>query len=201
MAVPQTVDLVAEGDGRLTYFFRDSEEVHGLLQSFLEEAQELEDKVNSLLNFRSLQTAIGDQLDDIGLLVGESRSDRDDDEYRSAIELRISINNSEGTADEMLAILKSVTSATAVTIIEHYDSSSVTFTVTADITDIPVDLKASMDEVACAGVRVEDVLFLPENVFIPSPSITPTPLDRELLAELTSPDPEDLDRGVLSELL
>jgi len=70
----------------------------------MEQVQEVEDLLWYIKNGFDVNTAVGEQLDFIGKRVGEGRQDRLDAEYRGAIRVRILINMSTGTMNELLAI-------------------------------------------------------------------------------------------------
>lgn len=71
-------------------------------------AQALEDALWQLLVQRTVDTAIGVQLDVIGRVVGQSRDGLGDDSYRRYIRARISVNRSRGTLGDLLGVAKLV---------------------------------------------------------------------------------------------
>lgn len=73
--------------------------------SFLEESNNIENICHDLLNDRNIDSAIGVQLDHIGYLVGEYRESRTDEDFRKAIKLRISINTSQGTINDIYSVI------------------------------------------------------------------------------------------------
>jgi surface protein len=123
MALPIIQDLVAEGLDRLVYQWRDKPIVQGLLTSYLENVQPLEDVNFQLLDERGVYSAVGVQLDTIGLLVGELRRGRGDVAYRQAILNRIVINNSDGTPESILETLTIITLTPTPKIWDHYPAS------------------------------------------------------------------------------
>jgi hypothetical protein len=96
---------VAEGKKLLTSMFRDRKVVAGLLAAYLKQAQLLEDAIWQVIDGRTLEDAIGNQLTIIGALVGEKRKGRSDTDYREAIRLRILINRSTGKVSELIYII------------------------------------------------------------------------------------------------
>jgi len=76
--------------------------------------QELEDAVWSVLTERWVPEAVGAQLDEMGEIVGEPRLGRTDAEYRPAIELRISLNQSGGEPERIIEFLRRIAGADAV---------------------------------------------------------------------------------------
>lgn len=78
--------------------------ITSLVRALAEGAQVLEDDLFSLLVDRELSSALGDQLDQWGAIVGEQRGALDDDDYRRFITARVLANRSGGSADELIRI-------------------------------------------------------------------------------------------------
>jgi hypothetical protein len=123
MALPTTKDVVGEGLNRLINQWKDKPVVQGLLKSYLENIQPLEDASFQLLDERGIHSAIGEQLDILGLLVGELRRGREDEEYRQAILNRIALNKSDGTPEVILEILSAITLTPLPHLWEHYPAN------------------------------------------------------------------------------
>lgn len=111
MAIITKFDQVTLGVERLIHQWQDKPVVVALLKSYLISVQEIEDVYDQLLNERGLDTAIGAQLDVLGLIVGEPRNNRLDEPYRSAIKFRIAINSSDGTEPVVVSLLKQLSNA------------------------------------------------------------------------------------------
>lgn len=209
MTLPITKDMVASWLDVLTSPFDDSTNLQKVLQSVLETLQGVEDDLQDILESYSLETAIGVQLDSIGEIVGEKRFNRNDTDYRKGIKIKIAINNSEGTGDECLSILKDLSGATYVDITENYtltngSPASVSFIIATDEENLNINFQETMQKVVCIGVRVDGVLWIPSTdyYFIPEPStISNEYPDNAVLGELASTDPDDLLFGVLAELV
>lgn len=95
---------VTEALDRLVEQFKHETNMQGVVTSFVNQIQDLEDSGWELFTERSLTTAIGAQLDGVGSIVGEDRENRSDDEYRLAIRVRILRNLSESTPEDILEI-------------------------------------------------------------------------------------------------
>lgn len=113
-------DNVEEGLNRLLSQWEDSPNLRNVVISYLEQLQEVEEALKQLNNERSVFTAIGAQLDNIGLIVGEERLNRLDGPYRIAILNRIAINNSDGTPDNILQIMQALTQTDDVRLYNYY---------------------------------------------------------------------------------
>lgn len=118
--IPLRIDHVEQGLSRLPEQFKDKPNIEGILTSWLTSVQVTEDRLFDLLNFRSIDTAIGVQLDYIGKIVGCERDGSSDSEYRDRIRLQILINTSEGTPNDILEITSLTTNGNVVKYFPHY---------------------------------------------------------------------------------
>lgn len=96
--------------------FKDKPKIAATLTSWLNQIQELELVLSDLLTETTITTSIGQHLDNIGAIVGEPRSGRDDDQYRIAISARILLNKSSGTIEDVIGVLLAVEGSGAITI-------------------------------------------------------------------------------------
>ena len=104
----QNTEHAAEAVSHLIEFFRNGPRNQAVLQAVMAQVQEVENALWYVKNGFDVNTAVGEQLSFIGKRVGEGRQDRTDDEYRAAIRVRILVNMSEGTLEELLAICKGI---------------------------------------------------------------------------------------------
>ena len=114
--------------------------------------QELEKVFSDLYYLRSLDHAIGVQLDGIGDLVGQPRNGLPDDEYRGAIKFRIFLNKSSGEPETLVALVSFITDADKVRIWEIPNATVQLFT---DGSFIPENIVEATEAVASAGVNIE----------------------------------------------
>ncbi len=164
MAVPAKLDQVQIGLNRMLSQFDNSPKLRGLFQAYLENVQDVEEMFYQLLTERDIYSAIGAQLDVIGLLVGELRRGRDDEEYRQAILNRVVLNTSDGTPPVVLEILKLLTSADTVGLFEHYPANIHYFASGGVNNSTP----QTMDNASAAGVNVRVMFDEGSNSFIPA---------------------------------
>jgi len=135
---------------RLLEQYKYKTRIAGLIEAIAGELQEVENCAYDLYTKRSIFTAIGAQLDVIGVIVGLDRGDRNDEDYRDALFAQIQINISGGEAESIYAAIKKMTNATSAQIIEIYPASYQLFVQTKDVvTDKIVPLVNSM---TAAGV-------------------------------------------------
>lgn len=76
-----------------------------LLSTLTKKLQEIEDALFYLFGRTGIFTASGKTLDMIGEIVGEARRYRSDEDYRTAIVIRIAANNSRGTPEEIIVLV------------------------------------------------------------------------------------------------
>jgi hypothetical protein len=97
----------------------DKEDFRKWVQLYAEELQILEDTFLVLSQQKSISIASGVWLDYIGNIVGVSRLvGQSDESYRISLNLQIGINNSDGTPDVMMALVRQYTNSENVTLTE-----------------------------------------------------------------------------------
>lgn len=105
----EIVDHQAQAIARLTTIFKDKPKIAALLSAFVSPTQDIEAILYDLFGQRSIDTAVGYQLDILGEIVGVKRKGRSDSDYRLAIIGKIAINTSEGTSEDLIAIFNFLT--------------------------------------------------------------------------------------------
>lgn len=98
-------EILAQAYGRLLYQYQGKPRMEALLAAFMQRLQDAHKATWDVLTLTSIETATGAQLDRLGLIVGESRRDRDDDIYRRWIRARVRTNRSDGRVVDFYAIL------------------------------------------------------------------------------------------------
>lgn len=95
-----------KADGSLT-------NLQKLIKVLVAPLQDLENVRWQLKTQRWLSTAIGAQLDEIGVILGLPRQlGESDEDYRERLQFQIFINNTSGTPEEVMAVLAFLTQAT-----------------------------------------------------------------------------------------
>lgn len=95
-------------------------QLDGLLQIAVDEIQEAEDVLFQLLLERTVDTAVGDNLDTIGEIVGISREGRSNADYRAAILVQIQVNNTGGQEASIAALLENLVNPATIDIVEVF---------------------------------------------------------------------------------
>lgn len=124
MSIPIEIDHAGRALERLPSQWNNAEKLQGLIQSFSDEINELEDCLFELLNERGIYEAVGAQLDILGALFNINREGRTDTQYRNAILERISVAGQDGTTEVFMQSLRSHTGSNFVDFWEH-DSGDV----------------------------------------------------------------------------
>lgn len=91
---------------KMVHYFEESTKLNSFVKAFLDEVSQISLLAQNLLEERRLNTAKGVQLDQIGVLVGEYRLSRNDEDYLLGIKLRIAVNTSSGTVEDIINVLK-----------------------------------------------------------------------------------------------
>lgn len=95
---------VAEAIALLTEQFKGKPVIEALISSAVGPVQRLEEELWRMLWAWTVDHAEGNQLDDLGVVVGEAREGREDEDYRTGIRLRIRVNRSMGRSSDMVEI-------------------------------------------------------------------------------------------------
>ena len=114
-----------------------------------DQIQDLIDTTYQLLTEKSIDTAIGAQLDVLGRIVGRSRGGYSDIEYRSLLKLQVGINISTGAPSSLVPIIKTITNSTQVDLHEDYPAA-VSAVVNGD--NVGSELLTELEATGCAGV-------------------------------------------------
>ena len=107
----KATDHVDLGLSRLIDQFSESAKFRAWLASYLGRVQEFENEYHPLIGERSLDSATGDRLDAIGQILKVKRGGRTDSVYRDVLETEILILGSQGTWEELLTLLRRLTTA------------------------------------------------------------------------------------------
>lgn len=149
--IPLKEDILEAALNRLPSQFQGKEVISKLIDVYISKVEEVDEDLHYLLNNRGVYDAIGALLDQIGNLVGVPRNGQNDDVYRNNILAKIAINNGEGTPDDVLLALKSVTQGSVVKLWEHFPATSYVMT-DGDVT--PIKTVAQIKESSPAGVNL-----------------------------------------------
>ena len=148
------LDYAAIAVPRLTGQFEGSPKLRAVVAAIVSQLTTLESVADSLMSDRWIDTAIGKQLDGCGYIVGEQRSGRDDDAYRTAIKFRVFVNISKGTPTDLIRGLKFLTDPTDCQYLEAYPATSLLFT---NGFFVDSKIQSTMQDLAPAAISIVPV--------------------------------------------
>lgn len=100
----QITNHVAQAKARLKEQFKEKTKYVALLEALVAPCQDIEDALWQLFSERWIDTAVGDQLDNLGTVIGQDRAGLSDDNYRAYLRARIAANKSNGTVEDLIRI-------------------------------------------------------------------------------------------------
>lgn len=109
---------VEEAINHLIELFRDGPRNQAILHVLLGQFQEIENVIWDLLTAFDLDTAVGAQLDILGVILNEPRAGRTDEDYRAALRVVILVYKSNGKLPEMLEISQKLVPAADIVMAE-----------------------------------------------------------------------------------
>lgn len=159
MSLPVNNSLQEEAKDLLPHQFYDKEGVNSLLSAATESLQGSSDTVFSILDNINLDDATGYLLDCVGSYYAVSRSGETDEEYRPRIYRKLLGSVSEGTPNELLENLSSVTKGST-RVWEHYPVSCIFET---DGKTIPTTLAKDMQSASPTSSGKVVICINPDN--------------------------------------
>lgn len=111
---------VQEAIKRLLQQYKEKPRIEFVVSSLTEEVQNIENMLFDLLNNRSINTAIGIQLDRLGTILGIEREGLSDEDYRARLKIKVVQNVSSGEPDRLISVYAFLINATQVQFQEHY---------------------------------------------------------------------------------
>ena len=115
----------------------------------MSEVTVIETEIFKFLDLRNVVDATGDQLDIIGAIVGADRAGRIDADYRNAIFVEISVNNTGGQHTALHELIDVLTTATVIDITEVFPAALSIF---INESDVSIDVINSLRRAIAATV-------------------------------------------------
>lgn len=122
------MDYAALAKSRLTSVFQEKPAIEAVVCALPSQLTLFEDVADQVKNGRSVDTAIGVQLDKIGLSIGELRQGRSDDDYRQALKFRVFLNVSKGRVSDVMYATKYITEADHIQYMESFPATAILYT-------------------------------------------------------------------------
>lgn len=101
----EMLDYASRAKGRMLAQYREKAKFSAFVGELADRAQELEVVLFDVLEQTAVGTAIGVWLDRLGLVVGEERGGEGDTLYRRYVQARVRANRSEGTLEDIIAVI------------------------------------------------------------------------------------------------
>src|ERR1700744_3954810 len=95
-----------------------------LIQALVGPAQDVENMLQQLLLDRTIDNAVGVQLDQIGDIVGQLRLGLDDDTYRQYLRARVAANRSEGHFEDLISVASLILNNTSYTVVTSNEGTA-----------------------------------------------------------------------------
>lgn len=129
-----------------------SEGFQGSIVGEADQMQEIENVLAQMISAFFIETAVGAQLDIVGSIVGETRQNRSDDDYRDGIYFRIFVNNSSGEIEVIQEFTRYVVNGGTFAFAKELFPAKIA--VLFDAVNIPSNLRQLIDDVAAGGVKI-----------------------------------------------
>ncbi len=100
-SVSRDTTISADAAGNLIDKYKKRTKFKAWLKSYTDRVQEGETDAQDLIDILNIDDATGVFLDVLGAIVGQKRTDVDDEVYRISVKARIRINISHGTEDDI----------------------------------------------------------------------------------------------------
>lgn len=108
--------------------FKGAEAIEGLARALTAGLDEAETTLDDLLLKRWLELAIGQQLDRLGVILGQPRFGRDDESYRAALYFQIFINTSKADPEAIITATRVLSAGNFLRYWENYPAGYQIFT-------------------------------------------------------------------------
>lgn len=137
--------------------FKGRPRIEALVCTLGDRATAIEQALINVKEFRSLSTAVGQQLDELGTLYGELRGGKTDDDYRRRLEALAIVVASKGTSNEMIDALVALDNGfapSAISLVPHYPAGLImTAQVPDGMQEVGEDFGRVLKKIVPAGVQ------------------------------------------------
>jgi hypothetical protein len=162
----QINDHIAKALARLLTQYKNKPRFESFVEAFSAQVQDIEDATFGIIDARALDFAEGQQLDNLGEIIGVKRQSFADPFYRILLFVKIGQNTSQGGPVKVINIFKLLTEATLV----HYinlNTASVMLGTNAPISADQINfVYRNMELVIAGGVRIDHITYFdPDEPF------------------------------------
>lgn len=157
MTVTQITDHVVQAKDRLITQYKEQPNIEAIVETYASQRQEVETVLFQLLNERSIDTAVGQQLDLLGDILDEPRTGLTDNIYSVRLLNKISQLNSEGTAEDLINIYKILMQADSVQYGEIQPAHVVLLAINPNPIGELSEIAQSLEGAKPAGVSIQAI--------------------------------------------
>lgn len=150
----QVEDHCAVATGRLLQYLQNKPNLEALLCEFLDPLNDLETAFFQLLNERTVDAAVGAQLDGIGEIVGETRDGRSDADYRRILKVRLLVLRSNGKREELLQILTTLLGSGVTILASEIYPAGLIYEIVEELTEDVDDVARFLGDAKGGGIRL-----------------------------------------------
>ena len=126
-----------------------------------DQLNDVEEFFGQLLTLRTLQNAVGAQLDRLGVLLGQGRNSLSDSDYRTVLQSKIVEYQANGSVEDVIQMLLTLGRASSVLITESFPARFLAYPVGLNPPVSNADLAAALVNIKLAGVGME--VFVPPS--------------------------------------
>lgn len=153
---------VEQAIARLQSKFRTNDWL-GVVTAYTVEIQNLETNLFNFIDGRSIEKAVGENLDNIGTIVVQERLNFDDEFYRVLIYVKIGINTSQANPEKVIDVFRLLTAANLVHLIDLENGAIELYSDGLSPTDDINFIFENMEKVVAAGIRINTIGFFDPN--------------------------------------
>jgi hypothetical protein len=140
---------------------------------FGNQVQILENEIRKFLYILNIDNSEGEQLDNIGTLVGQNRLGYNDEYYRILLKVKIGVNISEGEIERILTLWKLLSGSDNVRLIEILPGKIKLETDEYFSEDIILFMKEFAKQALAGGVGIDTIMITDPTKFGFSPGMGP----------------------------
>ncbi len=149
-------DHISKAKARLIEQYKGKPKIEGVIEAITKPIQDIEEVLKQLNFERSIDTAIGVQLDKVARIVGAKREmGQSDDDFRFAIKSKIVMNLNQGTPEEIIAAAKIFIGADFIWYLEVYPAAVDIFSTVIVPKSFRGKIKTQLKKFLPAGVALD----------------------------------------------
>ena len=136
-----------------------------LITPHIDQVQDIENMLFELKDERSLDVAIGQQLDGWGEILNQSRGGTTDDDYRALLYSKIAEYNSFGTIEEILSIVTLIVNPASIELVEYFPATIQIVVNNPDPIVVEEYIKFIIKKAILSGIALDSVVYTEDDSF------------------------------------